>query len=177
MPSRLRRYHQHGTDHFLTFSCYRRLALFRSDHAKQVFEEKLEQVRQWYDFYIYGYVVMPEHIHLLVSEPREKPLSLALQMLKHLVSRELPHPGEGGFWESRYYDFNVFTQRKWTEKLRYLHRNPVIRRLVEKPEDWCWSSYRHWLSGQERIVEIESEWTFRKREQIGFEPKLIHKPE
>ena len=86
-------------------------------------------------------------------------------MLKNLVSRDLPHPEDGGrFWQPRYYDFNVFTQRKWTEKLRYIHRNPVTRGLVAMPEDWRWSRYRHWLTGEEGAVEIESEWTFKKRE-------------
>ena len=71
---------------------------------------------------------MPEHVHLLVSEPRKKKLSSALQMLKHLVSRELPHPTDSApFWQPRYYDFNVYTQPKWSEKLQYLHRNPVTR--------------------------------------------------
>ena len=88
MPSRLKRYQQSGSDHFLTFSCHRRLALFRSVHAKRVFENKLEEVRRWYEFYVYGYVVMPEHVHLLVSEPREKPLYSAIQMLKQRVSRD-----------------------------------------------------------------------------------------
>ena len=173
MPSRLKRYQGSRTDHFLTFSCYRRLALFRSDHARQVFEITLEQVRRWYEFYVFGYVVMPEHVHLLLSEPHNKPLCSAVQMLKHLVSRQVPHPSEKSpFWEPRYYDFNVFTQKKWTEKLRYLHRNPVARGLVETPEDWHWSSYRHWLTGEEGTVEIESHWTFAKREKAESKPRV-----
>ena len=177
MPSRLKRYQHFGSDHFLTFSCYRRLALLNSEAAKRTFERTLEQVREWYGFYVFGYVVMPEHVHLLVSEPREKQLSTAVQMLKHLVSRELPHPTKDTpFWQPRYYDFNVFTQKKWTEKLRYLHRNPVARGLAGAPEDWPWSSYRHWLTGEEGAVEIESEWTFKKRERMGEHPKFTKQP-
>ncbi len=99
-------------------------------------------------------------------------------MLKHLVSRELPHPSSASpFWQPRYYDLYVFTRRKWTEKLRYLHRNPVTRALVAAPEDWVWSSYRHWATGEEAPVEIESEWTFRKRERIGIKPTFLRSPE
>ena len=54
------------------------------------------------------------------------------------------------------------------EKLRYIHRNPVKRRLVERPEDWRWSSFRHYASGEIGVVEIESQWTARIRERIGI---------
>ena len=177
MPSHLRRYQHFGSDHFLTFSCYRRLALLDSDRAKKTFEGTLEQVRRWYGLSVFGYVIMPEHIHLLVSEPRKDELSSAIQMLKQLVARRLRlGKSEAPFWQPCYYDFNVFTQKKWTEKLRYLHRNPVTRGLVDAPEDWPWSSYRHWLTGERGTVEIESHWTFREREKKGIRPRFVTEP-
>jgi putative transposase len=128
VPTRLKRYHHFGSDHFITFSCYRRLALLNCDHSRRVFERTLEHVRRWYELHVFGYVIMPEHVHLLLSEPRREELSSAIQMLKQLVSRRLrPRKAETPFWQARYYDFNVFSQKKWTEKLRYLHRNPVTR--------------------------------------------------
>jgi len=60
------------------------------------------------------------------------------------------------FWQARYYDFNVWSECKFVEKLRYIHRNPVNRGLVVRPEDWVWSSFRHYLSGEEGPVGIES---------------------
>ena len=74
----------------------------------------------------------------------------------------------------RYYDFNVFSQRKMVEKLRYMHRNPVRRGLAERPEEWPWSSFRHYATGEESTVEIESEWTVRKREWLGITPQPSH---
>jgi putative transposase len=71
------------------------------------------------------------------------------------------------FWQARYYDFNVYTRKKRVEKLRYMHRNPVKRELVKEPQEWRWSSFRHYLTGEEGVVEIESEWTGRKRERMG----------
>lgn len=59
-------------------------------------------------------------------------------------------------WQVRYYDFNVFSERKRIEKLRYIHRNPVERGLVQAPEEWEWSSFRHYLTGEKGRVEIES---------------------
>lgn len=76
------------------------------------------------------------------------------------------------FWQARYYDFNVWSDRKRVEKLRYMHRNPVTRGLVANPEDWEWSSFCHYLNGVEGPVEIESHWTARKREALGIFPQV-----
>jgi putative transposase len=105
---------------------------------------------------------MPEHVHLLLSEPRRSKLEDTFRALKTQTSKRLK--GERSqFWQRRYYDFNVLTQAKLVEKLRYIHRNPVERGLVQKPEDWPWSSFRHWLDGEIAQVEIESHWTFSRR--------------
>jgi putative transposase len=167
MPWGLKRYQQARDLHFVTFSCYRRRPLLASAHAKRLLERALEQARRQYGFYVTGYVVMPEHVHLLVSEPERSTLARALQALKQSVARKLIGEREH-FWQARYYDFNVWTKRKRVEKLRYMHRNPVKRGLVEKPEDWPWSSFRHYLTGVEGVVEIESEWTGRKRKRLGM---------
>ena len=132
-------------------------------------ELTLEQVRLWYGFCVTGYVVMPEHVHLLISEPERATLALAVQMLKQNISRELREfTKDGRYWEQRYYDFNVWGECKRVEKLRYIHRNPVKRGLVERAEDWIWSSFRHYVSGVEGVVEIESQWTARRRELLGL---------
>ena len=106
---------------------------------------------------------MPEHVHLLLSEPKAERLDNALRVLKGQSSRLL-RGSRDRFWQARYYDFNVLTQRKFVEKLRYIHRNPVTRGLVSKPEDWPWSSFRHWSTGEVGPVEIESHWTWSRRE-------------
>ena len=153
MPLGLKRYQHEGDDHFITFSCYRREPYFTTTASKDIFLDSLELTRKRYNFEVLGYVVMPEHVHLLLSEPldHEVPLSKALQSLKLSVSKRLtPKP----FWQTRYYDFNVFTHNKRVEKLKYMHRNPVTRSLVEKPEDWPWSSYCHYLLDKPSPVRI-----------------------
>lgn len=128
---------------------------------------------------------MPEHVHLLVSEPEEARLSTAIQALKQSVSRSLALRHPESFWQARYYDFNVWSDRKRIEKLRYMHLNPgcpahelcalgwkpVVRGLVARPEDWQWSSFRHYQTGVERAVEIESEGTAHRREKMGIRPR------
>jgi len=164
MPSHLKRYQTEGGYHFITFSCYQRAPLLNNDHARIIFEEILERVRQSHDFYLFGYVLMPEHVHLLLSEPKQQLLSNTMRVLKGETSKRLKGDRKQ-FWQPRYYDFNVLTHRKHVEKLKYIHRNPVERGLVARPEDWPWSSFRHYLTGEPGRIEIESEWTWNLRER------------
>jgi putative transposase len=166
MPSRLKRYQTEGHYHFLTFSCYQRLPYLNDDRSRVAFLERLEAVRRAHEFYLFGYVLMPEHVHLLMSEPKRERLDNTLRVLKGQTSRVL-RGGRPHYWQTRYYDFNVFTHDKFVEKLRYIHRNPVTRGLVERPEDWPWSSFRHWSTGERGMVEIESHWTWSRREREG----------
>ena len=169
MPSqknRLERRYGFGHLHFITCSRYRRLPFFSSGHRRDVFLKILHEVRDRYDFALLGYVVMPEHIHLLISEPNVGTPSLVTQVLKQRVSRALRRhrtkidsPRQMRFWEDeclsrhprfwrrRFYDFNVWSFRKKNEKLNYMHFNPVRRGLVTHPKSWLWSSYRFYLSG------------------------------
>jgi putative transposase len=160
MTKGLHRYQQSGDFHFITFSCYHRLPCLGRPSSRNLFESALERIRRRYSFAVLGYVVMPEHVHLLVNEPRLTTLGRALQALKLSVS---VRRNERPFWQPRYYDFNVFSSAKTTEKLRYIHRNPVHRGLVEKPEQWPWSSFQHYATGLEGTVEIESFWTASRR--------------
>ena len=91
-----------------------------------MFEAALERVRRNYSLRVYGYVVMPEHVHLLLSEPERATLAAALKSLKQGVARRLIGEAEH-FWQKRYYDFNVRDHQQFMEKLRYIHRNPVKR--------------------------------------------------
>src|SRR5271168_4927225 len=108
---------------------------------------------------------MPEHVHLLLGEPHISSLAIALQVLKQETSRKLKAINQEKFWQRRYYDFNVWSEEKRLEKLSYMHSNPVRRGLVEKPEDWPWSSFLHHAVGVIGTVEIESRWTARQREK------------
>ncbi len=160
MPRGLIRYEHTGNFHFLTFSCYHRLQHLGLAAARSLFEDALERVRRRYRFVVAGFVVMPEHVHLLVGEPQKGAVSGVVHALKLSVAmrrRERP------FWQARYYDFLVHNDEKRIEKLRYMHRNPVVRGLVARPEDWPWSSFRHYATGCPGVVQIESQWTAMQR--------------
>jgi putative transposase len=173
MRRNLKRYYGAGDLHFITCSCYRRQPLLGTARRRDLLLMVLEQVRKRYEFVVVGYVVMPEHIHLLISEPQQKNLSTVMQALKLGFARRvlaqarrrhnrsqasLFNQAPQHIWQKRFYDFNVWTERKRTEKLRYMHRNPVKRGLVESPELWRWSSFRAYFlreAGRVRVNEWE----------------------
>ncbi len=180
MPRGLKRFQESRQAHFVTFSCYRRQPGLRPPERCDLFVEKLEQTRQRFSLRIYGFVVMPEHVHVLLSEPDRGRLADAIHSLKLAVAKSVPGlgtaPGEPPqFWQKRYYDRNVRDHDEFVEKLRYIHRNPVKRGLVKRPEDWPWSSFQHYATGEAGVVEIESEWTARRRERaasrLGSNPR------
>ncbi|MGA7572873.1 MAG: transposase [Terriglobales bacterium] len=214
MPSGLRRFHESGQCHFVTFSCYRRCPYFATVEVFDLFVRCLEDMRLRFDVSVYGYVVMPEHVHLLLSEPAafardcssrgsqvsaqrtganlghlsdSATLAEAMHYLKLSFAKRvrrfrssgsqvsaqrtganLGHPTSGSFWEKRYYDRNVRDYEEFTVKLRYVHRNPVKRGLVLRPEEWKWSSFRHYALREIGAVEIESEWTAGDRERKAY---------
>ena len=171
MPTGLTRYHGTGDLHFITCSCYQRQSLLATASSRDLFLKILEETRQKYIFGVAGYVVMPEHFHLLVTEPQRANLSIVVQVLKQRVARALllvlrpagrqtdiienASPALAQFWQRRFYDFNVYSNEKRFEKLRYMHRNPVRRGLVSLPELWPWSSFRAYMYAEPSIVKID----------------------
>jgi putative transposase len=163
MPKGLKRYQQTGDLHYVTFSCYRRLPYLDKPRARDIFEEVLEIMRRRHNLWINAYVVMPEHVHLLLSEPEKSLLAVALKALKQESARRLKDSETAHFWQARYYDFNVYSEKKRAEKVDYIHWNPVKRKLVSEPEEWPWSSARHYATGGEQLrVQITSRYTEQK---------------
>ena len=89
MPWGLTRFHHTGQSHFVTFCCYHRRPLLTTDDSRRIFESSLERVRRSFNLQVYGYVIMPEHVHLLLSEPQRDTLAEALKSLKQGASRRL----------------------------------------------------------------------------------------
>jgi putative transposase len=168
MPSGLTRFHHTGQSHFVTFSCYHRLPFLTDEKTCEAFVIALERARKLYQFQVYAFVVMPEHVHLLLSEPKSGATAKAIQAMK--ISTSLlttrarnSSKSHSPLWQKRYYDRNIRDHAEFVETLQYIHRNPVKRGLVEQPEDWNYSSFRHYALREECGVEIESRWTADKR--------------
>ena len=172
LRNHLQRLYGRGDLHFVTFSCYQRRPFLGRPRARFLFVKILDQVRRRHAFRLIGYVVMPEHVHLLIGEPRKGNPSTVLQALKQKVSRSLRRPARKSwrqlslafatlndspaFWQRRFYDFNVWSEKKLKEKLDYMHRNPVQRKLVQHPQDWPWSSWSDHERGRPGLIRIDS---------------------
>src|SRR6266436_6559933 len=129
MPKNLKRYTGRKDLHFITFCCYHRRRLLESVRSRNLVIQILDEVRAKYGFSLVGYVIMPEHVHLLISESPAVPPAKVIQVFKQRVSwrmrdrkrartrqLSLPFreaPGElRRFWQRRYYDFNVYSRTK-----------------------------------------------------------------
>jgi len=149
MPTGLHRCYGAGYLHFITTSCYQRLPLLAKGENRDLFLEVFEQVRRRYRFVVVGYVVMPEHLHLLVSEPERGDLSLVMQVLKQGFARRLlcqlrrrndPQQGtlwdialeQQHIWQKRFYDLRFGLRRSGGRSCTIFTRTPC-------GEDWCWN--------------------------------------
>jgi putative transposase len=156
-----RTYDREGHAHFVTFSCYRRRRLLDHDRAKTevlgVLDSQLAQQRGR----CIGFVVMPDHVHAVVWFPAPDELSHFMKQwkqrssvqIKRLLGSRLVAYSEAidladPIWQPRYYDFNLYSEKKIEEKLTYMHQNPVRAGLVQGPCDWPWSSARYYEQGQ-----------------------------
>ncbi len=173
MPKGLKRHYGQGDLHFLTFCCYHRRRYLETVRARNLFLTILREVRRKYRFRLVGYVLMPEHVHLLISEPEQGSVSRVLQVLKQRVSRAMRGKKrrtasgqlslkfgdamreDRRFWQRRFYDFNVWSDAKRKEKLHYMHANPVMERLVEHPREWPWSSFSFYAYEEQGLIGID----------------------
>ena len=171
MPHHPRHFHP-GHLQYITASTYHRTPLFASPRFCREFVQVLDQLRQEMGFRLLGWVLMPEHFHLLIQPEPADSTSRIVQQLKQrtafpllailrqnsqypwcrrmLSQLRLPNTvhseAEYRVWQRRFYPFNVYTEKKRLEKLNYMHGNPVARHLVSSPDQWLWSSWRfyHW---------------------------------
>jgi len=154
------RYNEPGHAHSLTFSCTGRRPLLASDSAKQLLIESLGAARQRYRFDIWAYVIMPEHVHLLIW-PREQDYSISeiLRAIKRPMSFRAHQEGligEPGFWlPGGGYDRNLFLPQAVHEEVEYIHANPVRRGLCDRPTDWRYSSAAFWAGHEDVPLKMD----------------------
>ena len=101
---------------------------------------------------------MPNHVHLLIGESLVDTPSVVLKVLKQRVSGDLRKNNPANlprFWQPRFYDFNIWSERKVREKLEYMHANPITRKLVEHPKDWLWSSWSFYEGKEAGLITID----------------------
>jgi putative transposase len=169
-----RRYEIEGQARYLTFSCYKRLPLFSNDSIKRAFVESLEQSRRKHEFRLLAWVIMPEHVHLIVvpnlpvsSMPvllRTLKQSFAQRVVNRWIELNAPilhriqdTRGIRRFWQrGGGYDRNLYRDEELLRKIEYIHNNPVRRGLVACTTDWPWSSARWYAGVREDTLPIDS---------------------
>ncbi|MEW5883614.1 MAG: transposase [Armatimonadota bacterium] len=162
-------YNDPGHAHELTWSCYRRMTLLRSDLACQLVADAINKARITYNFAVWAYVFMPEHVHLLIH-PRELSYDIALirkaikqassqRAISHLKKRNpdaldrLKVVNAQGvvshrFWQQGGgYDRNLVSPEAIRAAIDYIYRNPVRRGLSDDIFGWKWSSARAFHDG------------------------------
>ena len=168
---RMRRQEIVGAVRFVTFSCAQRLPLLGHPGIRDLFAESLADARRRSGFELFAWVVMPEHVHLLARSADDAAFGPALRSLKVSVAkavcarwRRLEAPildritrdGRPRFWlPGGGFDRNVRDAEEFSREVRYIHRNPVERGLVERAEEWSWSSVRWWMGLREGEVECD----------------------
>ncbi|MGA3328668.1 MAG: transposase [Terriglobia bacterium] len=174
------RHFEPGQLQFIT-STYRRSRLFTCQRFCWIFVEMLRQLRQEIGFLLIGWVLMPEHFHLLI---RPQPAAATVRFMQELKRRSAQqfiaaldknrqHPqcramlarlrlpptvhsdAYHQVWQRRDVPFSVFTEKKHREKLDYLHSNPVQRRLVGSPDQWPWSSLRFYYLNDSSVLTMD----------------------
>jgi putative transposase len=172
-PTNLRRVTGRRDLDFITFCCYQRRALLSAPEARDFTVQILREATERFRFAPVGYVIMPEHVHTLIGESPQVLPAIVVQVFTQRVSlrmrekrREMRSPAQlteeadelRRFWQRRYYDFNIHTQAKMTEKLEYIHANSLAEKLVDHPRDWPWSSWSYYFTGDGHLGWVRCEW-------------------
>jgi len=170
-----------GELQFITSSIYRRTPLFRSRRFCRCFVDALADVRKATGFLLIGWVLMPEHFHLLLKPESAEATSrivqrlkirTAMQILKHLRENQdrawcrkmlarltLPpsvhDESHHRLWQRRFYPYGIYSEKKQLEKLDYMHNNPATRGLVSSPGDWPWSSWRFYFLEDTSLITMD----------------------
>jgi putative transposase len=167
--------------HFITTSTYRRVPLFLTPAYCQFFVDAVRAVRSKFHFLLLGWVLMPDHFHILVRPGLSESTSDIVKELKQrsafailealrgqqglascrvlLGSLRLPptvhDQARYRVWQRRFVPFNVYTEKKQLEKLDYMHANPLKRELVSSPSEWPWSSWRFYYLDDRSVLEMD----------------------
>jgi putative transposase len=142
---------------FITTSTQGREKRFDSVKDYEMLEYNIEFYRKRENADIFAYVLMPSHLHLIISIPEAKSISSFMRDLKRRTAREyfgLYNLPNGKLWEDRFDDVGLFSEKEFFIKLNYIHQNPAKAGLVEKPEDWQYSSARFYMFEEKRVINV-----------------------
>lgn len=172
---KLKHYDHDGRARFVTFCTHRRLPILSNHLFRDIVVTRLHETCRVYRLILLGYVVMPDHVHLVVVPPETVELGPVVGELKRITARDIhkllrnSHSDLGGelliwrdgrekmaVWQRRCFDHNCRTEEAVWEKVNYCHSNPVRSGLVRQATDWKWSSYGYYASAENMLLEIDT---------------------
>ena len=173
-------FHIEGYVYYITTVVHKRLPLFVRPSFVMPLLDSLNFYRYKHQCKLLGYVIMPEHIHLLIWPLDDVTVSDFMRDFKAFTAKRIIRQAEiegiqewvatfqlagtetgrskNKVWQDNYWDKNVYTERFLRQKLNYLHRNPCRAGLVEDPKDYPYSSYRNYEFGEEWLMELDRDW-------------------
>ena len=166
-----------GHAHFTTINIYKRIPILQNSKFCDLIIENLEYYRKKFQYRLLGYVILPDHLHMIVIPNsrtkysdiiRDFKKGVAFAVIKRLSNarnqnlldkfslNQVRRDGQRhSIWQRKYFDFNIFSEKKFLEKLEYMHNNPVNLKLVENPGDWRYSSWRNYYLGESSIISVD----------------------
>jgi REP element-mobilizing transposase RayT len=172
--------------HYVTAVTYNRVPIFRSEQACEILMSTLETTRAKEPFKLIGYVIMPDHFHMLAN-PRDLDISMVVGRFKgraastildwlrsesHVSSLRklaLARPLQSGqthaVWMKEFSAVDLWSRKFIRQKLNYIHLNPVRAGLCDHPAKWRWSSYQAYLPHEPASVPIEIDWRWMWTEE------------
>ena len=165
--------------HYVTVVTHNRIQVFRSHQACRFLVDALANAREKYSFKLIGYVVMPDHVHMIVN-PLEQNIKIILKQIKgasahHIIKwlraeghekslekLKLDNPKKRAhqyaLWLEKFFPVELWSFKFVQQKLQYIHNNPVRAGLCKHPADWQWSSYRAYFPHEPGSVPVEIDW-------------------
>jgi putative transposase len=157
----LKHFDDSGMARFITFCCFQRQKYLYLPDTKELLIKHLQMAREKYTFKLLGYVIMPEHVHLVILPPDSMKLGLVIREIKSRMAKDYfanirpDIPAPHVFWQKRCYDHNCRTPESIREKIVYCHNNPVKRGLVTDPGNYRWSSHNWYLGWRDVPLTID----------------------
>jgi len=167
---RLRHYDHDGRARFITFCTHKRIPFLTRNRFRRIIIDAISEVKASENFSILGYVIMPEHVHMVVVPKVASNIGPLVGEIKRLSSQRIHEimiaedsrlltsltavrNGAEQFvcWQRRCYDHNCRTDEEIWKTVTYCHNNPVKRGLVTSPDRWRWSSFE-WYQGESDVV-------------------------
>jgi len=172
----MRKYNFPGNIHFVTTRTNGNEKFFADEKVCDLFLENLDELRKELKFKVFGFCLMPDHVHLLIQlrvasnsfevknqAPNEfgatqrEGISDVIKRIKGGSSRKINKylNQSGNFWQTGFYDFNIYSQKKFWEKLNYIHSNPLKAGLIDDISLYKYSSWRNYELSDNSIFKIE----------------------